>query len=470
MRLNHHIPQIEKQLNSPKFMNISMGETLESYLWNSYVLNDFDVNWYKGFADPIRLIYHRFFQIKKQTTRCDIPEYKDRILITWMSDTIRVNELVHPVIESFGLDECIILAGHSSVCRHIISPAKCIIWDEQMAFDFAEWKDNLKVCWQPWQQNLKRLGRKMKLPKEVVWRIQLKLLRQTRRVSGCVTLLKKISPKAIVTEFDRHDKWSCLISAAKVLGVPSFTLVHGGMHPSGSGYTPVLADKIFCWGESQRLSLIRAGVSADNIVITGCPRISSVVDASPVESREKVGLDLIMPVVLLATNPSPGKLQLAESFCSAIEEMKGVQGVIRLHPSEKLGDYEHIAEQYPDQVFMGNKEWSIDEALTAANIVVIYNSTFGREALVKKKTVVVYDIYNDPAFGRQDLVEEAGCPLAKSPNELKEIIHILLNNDKRKKNEIEKKAARYVEKFCKYYGNESARLIVNQVRKSMAMY
>ena len=54
------------------------------------------------------------------------------------------------------------------------------------------------------------------------------------------------------------------------------TLVHGGIDKEATWFSPVLADKIICWGKLDRNKLIAAGERSEKILIGGCPRFSAI--------------------------------------------------------------------------------------------------------------------------------------------------------------------------------------------------
>ena len=78
-------------------------------------------------------------------------------------------------------------------------------------------------------------------------------------------------PDAVLVEYDRGAFAAPIVAAARSLGIPTATMVHGSVHPHG--YTPLLADVAFCWGEAQARQLEQAGASPDRLIVTGCQRV-----------------------------------------------------------------------------------------------------------------------------------------------------------------------------------------------------
>jgi glycosyltransferase involved in cell wall biosynthesis len=74
--------------------------------------------------------------------------------------------------------------------------------------------------------------------------------------------------KAVVTLCDAHPHEAAITKAAKGKGIPTFTLQHGIF---GAMHTPVHSDRIFVWGEITKQKVMRLGVPAEKIVISGRP-------------------------------------------------------------------------------------------------------------------------------------------------------------------------------------------------------
>ena len=231
-------------------------------------------------------------------------------------------------------------------------------------------------------------------------------------VAGFLELFKAIRPAAVLTEYDRNSRWSTMVLAARSLGIPTLTLVHGVLNERAVGYTPVLADRVLCWGDLQREQFIEAGERPEQVEVVGCPRLTRELDVTAAQARQRLGLRGDNRVVMLATNPCSQRacLDMTELFCTAMAGLTGASGLVRLHPSERLKDYEPVARRYPAVRFLDNRAATLDEALAAADLVAVPNSGFGSDALVKRRPVVVIDLPIMPLGHGADLIGRAGCP------------------------------------------------------------
>ena len=134
-----------------------------------------------------------------------------------------------------------------------------------------------------------------------------------------------------------------------------------------------------------------------------------------------------------------------------------------MHPSEDLTSYQTIIASHPTVSFVENGRASSDEALAAADVVVVRASGFGSDALVKRKPVVVVSPDQEPTGHDLDLIELAGCPQAHDADELAAVLGRMAQ-DPAFRAERETAAERFVTRFCAAFGNESADITAAAVR------
>jgi hypothetical protein len=276
-------------------------------------------------------------------------------------------------------------------------------------------------------------------------------------------LVALVKPRVVLTMYDRNTLSACLVLVARSMGIPTLTLVHGVMN-RGSGYTPLLADKALCWGELQRDQFLRLGVPPERLIVTGCPWLTRTLSVDARSARKKVGLDLDRPLALLATNPIhlDLKLKMAKTFCEAVSQVPGVLGAVRVHPSEKIREYDEFASTHPGVVFLENHAWSVDEAVAAADLVVGHDSGFCSDALLKGRPVVILDCLGIPLGNGRELIEEAGMPCARSAAQLAERLH-QLREDGGDRGALPDRTLRYLSRFLLAGGAEAAANVARAV-------
>ncbi len=280
-------------------------------------------------------------------------------------------------------------------------------------------------------------------------------------------LLEECRPAAVVTDHDRAHHPSCLVLAANALGIPTFTLQHGVLDDDANGYVPVIAERMFCWGEMHRRIMIEAGQDPAKLAIGGCPRLTRELSVEPENVRSRLKIDPAHRVVMLGTSPvEPAQRRLlAAWFCDALTQLDGVAGIVRLHPSENLRFYADIARNYPRVTFLDNARVSLDESLALAEVVVVQSSGLGGDALVKRRLAVVVELPDALLGHGRDLIEQAGCPHAASPEELAASLRTLLLNEEARQRHVAA-AERFVADFCACFGEESAHRIAEVILRS----
>jgi hypothetical protein len=237
------------------------------------------------------------------------------------------------------------------------------------------------------------------------------------------------------------------------------------MNRNACGFSPVLADKIVCWGKFDCEKLLAAGEPSEKVLIGGCPRLSREFTVNGDERIMKLPLDQQERVVMYATSPERQSLEFVELFCSAVGRADFISGMVRLHPSERLEKYRTIVDQHPKVRFIESHEEKLDASLASSDVVVIHGSGVGGDALVKRRPVVVLHEVELSGYVAE-LVKVAGCPHARTSEELVKILYKILN-DELFREKLALKAEDYVIKFCNVYGEESARLTADFVRKTM---
>ena len=282
---------------------------------------------------------------------------------------------------------------------------------------------------------------------------------------GFGTFLDTVQPAAVVTDAEHNYRWSCLILAARQRGIPTATMMHGVIY-SSYGYTPLLSDIAFCWGREQVEQMIAFGVEPERLAITGCQRLTRTPRVAGKEVRARLELALDVPVIMLATGPMPREewRKLVFAFAEAFQIRAGAIGIVRLHASEKLEGYKAEASRCPGLRFFENRQWTVEEAMAACDVVVIHNSGLGNDALVFQRLVVLLDVLAAPLGNGRVLADKAGSPVARSAGELRQIVDRILT-DAGYRQELHRRAEEYVDQFCAAFGRDAARNVAAEVMR-----
>jgi hypothetical protein len=451
---------MEAALSDPHFFGIPLGATLNDYFVTAFV--DGLADWRPRTKWLRRLHYHRHRIAPRIHRSTGATFAQGRVLVTWSAPSQRLDRLLLPVLERLG-GESAVLYGHDGVAQLVPAGIPHLPFREVMDFDARAWRREYDRCRPSWERTIRDACERHGFPEGAFELLSLELMVASQRVLGSLDFLEAHRPSAILTEYDRHNLWSCLVLAARKLRIPSLTLVHGVIERDAFGFAPVLADHILCWGELDRAKLVGAGEAPSRVAVAGCPRLSRDLPSPSLEGRRRLGIDHDGPVAMLATSPERYRLALAEAFCTAIEQLPGMSGVVRLHPSEDLTSYAAMIARHPTVSFVENSRASSDEALAATDVVVVRASGFGSDALVKRKPVVVLSPEQQPTGHDLDLIELAGCPQAHDPVELAAVLG-RLTQDPAFRAEREMAAEQFVTRFCAAFGSESADITAAAVR------
>ena len=249
-------------------------------------------------------------------------------------------------------------------------------------------------------------------------------------IDGFDVFLEDTRPSCIVFDYEHLHPWAVLALIARKRGVKTLNLMHAEIY-SSYAWVPLLSSEIAVWGELQRKSLLSYGVLPGQVKVCGCPRLNPDINVDAASVRKKLGLDASRPIALLATNPIAWEYREKQVrvFAGATKGVERVQGVVRLHPSEKIEAYSQLAIECSWLKFLDANSWTLEEALKISRVIVNHDSTVGDDALAYGVPVIELDVLPIGLTNGKKLVDEAKCPLARCESELrKEIARIVLDD------------------------------------------
>ncbi len=241
-------------------------------------------------------------------------------------------------------------------------------------------------------------------------------------------LLVQAEAKVLLTGTDIQPETKLAVAVARDLGIPSITLQHGILPPSPGDalHIPAWSDHVAVWGQRSRAWFMEAGIQADRIAVTGCPRFDTY---AHLRGEDKAPPDPEDAQVTLLLNPSSPSLRAAmlHEFAGAVQDTTW-RLVLRLHPAEDMeqlrGVWRAIAPQDTRARATLSQQEPLVGILQASDVVVTYDSTAGLEAMLLGKPVVVYGSHLFPTPSRYPTWDDA--PLLTRPETLKERLQDLL--------------------------------------------
>ncbi|MBU1172968.1 MAG: CDP-glycerol glycerophosphotransferase family protein [Proteobacteria bacterium] len=191
------------------------------------------------------------------------------------------------------------------------------------------------------------------------------------------------------------------ISAPQLLRTGIFRAMNDFKHGGLSRYDRF--SKIAVYGPAMREILIGEGVSPDNVVVTGSPKMDRYLTDE--------GKDNSLPVgdkVLLLTNyfvefglwNTKQRERFILDVCSVVGALSSHTLRIKIHPvSEDIRDYENIVRKYDLHTEL-YQHCSLSELISECDIAITTTSTTGLEAMAAGKPMIAYNPHhNVTAYG-----------------------------------------------------------------------
>lgn len=452
------LQDIEEALNFPPFFGIPVGATLNDVLVVALSNASHVWGWRPRVRDVLRTIFQRYR--RAVSSPVDLAPYSGRMLFTWLHARADLKEFVVPLLNNYDRDDYVVLGPEHNMQEQLPGSPDFLTWDEFPSICMTTWRREFARCRPAWSARLNDVLRKHEVPSYVGTFLMSHLQTQSQFLMACEGFLDQVKPTVIVTEYDRNLQASCLVLAAKKRGIPAVTMVHASAMPFPSyGWAPLLASQVCCWGEVHREKFKLYGVGDDRIAVTGCQATPVALNSDRDAARRRVGVALECSVVLLATSPIRLDERLAYTgvFCEAISGMPGVSALVRLHPAEHLADYQEIIHRFPMVKFMTNADMSRDEALVSADLIVSHESSFGIDALLKGKLVIVLDLPSLSGSVKivRELIDDAGCPGASDTPTLRAAAGRVLT-DSAWRTTLSARAAQYGARHCASFGPDAA--------------
>jgi len=447
--------KIEDAVDEVPFLSIGLGPSLNDFLF--FLELDPQVNPLLELSRTIRMALpspHR----RKPDVR---PEGRERLLFTWMRDTPRMNDLVLPVIRELGAESCAVLGTHASM-RSLL-PAGCDFYLENDLGpeSWSRWAVEISRVASRWARALRRVLTEESLPAGITPLLVTALVQQSRQVTTFLGALEVIRPRAVIADFDRGAFAAPLVLAARALGIPTLTMVHGAV--SLRGFTPLIADVALCWGDDQVDVFVKAGAPPERLVVTGYHRagLSEAADAGVV--RRRLGLPPQGDVVVLATTnalPPAERVRFVRVFCEALAGHPEVTAVIRVHPRDQSQNYAEVVRRHRAVRVVDDSSASVTETLAIASLLVCGDSTIAIDAVLQGCPVTLLELDGELLNGSH-LAMGGNGPVVHSATELASIFDRFFNGDFRE--HMVAMARRHAPRICATVGSEAARNVAAEI-------
>ena len=272
--VSEDVSRFENNLNKYKYQGVCIG---------SLIATPLNLDLLYGEYKPTRFIfdllqYYRSIlrpQKKQYLNKIDYEKAKGLPLITFISERDHIFNMSYSIYKILGYNNVVCLLMNPEILKKMeIKPLHYLYFDELPKINVRKWRRTSYRLVKSIENEINSFTNSYNIFRYYKWRIYSHLALETKNVQAFKKLIKLLNPGLILTEYDRFSYVASLISVAKKYSIPSYTMVHGTINNS-IGYTPLLADRVFCWGERQKCELIKYGVDPNAISITGAPQLQS---------------------------------------------------------------------------------------------------------------------------------------------------------------------------------------------------
>jgi glycosyltransferase involved in cell wall biosynthesis len=207
-------------------------------------------------------------------------------------------------------------------------------------------------------------------------------------------LVEREDVRSIVVASDFHHmgRLSALVGAQ--MDVPSVVVQHGATMEIDA-FGPVIATRMAVWGDISRRWLIDHGAQANRLVVTGPPQFDQLTQRKKTEQLRnsvcrRLGLDPDRVILTLAVIQLAGR-EMVEMALEAMGALRDFQLVVKLHPGER--DEARLMDLVtglglPNAIAV--KHFDIYDLLEISDIVIVWQSTVGLEALILGKPLIAF--------------------------------------------------------------------------------
>ncbi len=210
-------------------------------------------------------------------------------------------------------------------------------------------------------------------------------------IAAISSLLKKKNPKVVVLASDAHRVSRTFVFLCKSLKIKTVVYQHGATIWE-YGYVPVYADRMLVWGRSAREWFEARGVASEKLVEVGNLR-------SDKEGCKPIAKNEFCEDRTVYFFPNPIGREITAKLVNLLVEIctrYGLNGVIKLHPSEKNIDF------FMDAISKASCAIDISTApmnevgIKAGDVAIVVNSTAGIDCCLQGAYVFNVEVASMP--------------------------------------------------------------------------
>ena len=255
-------------------------------------------------------------------------------------------------------------------------------------------------------------------------------------------ILKVFKFKSVISANEHNARAKSIMEVAEQLGIKTYGIQHGVIHAKhlhyifskeDATYKP-FPDITFLWGEYWERTLLKySNYELKNLKIVGqlrtdiIPQLKRISKKDLFQDLDSNKYTVLYPSQPLYTGEENMRKKLCIDFLKLTQSFPEVQFLVKPHPFEK--DYKAFFNQHAEEVGATNFKFINDDlykTLAYVDLVMIYNSTVGAEALYFRKPLIVMNYANNDFSG---YIAEGIAKEVNNFQELKDGILAAINGD-----------------------------------------
>lgn len=209
-------------------------------------------------------------------------------------------------------------------------------------------------------------------------------------------LLRSTEPELVVIcGFEREWFSNALIQVCRRVGVPTLALQVADIE----AIVPfqVSADLMTVQGQRARDHLVKGGVSADKLVVTGQPRYDTPMTVSRESLRSTHGIPDSTKLIVLASDPGTGfgstvhKDRMERDVLEAVAKQSDTRLLVKLHPSDPGTKIQKMLEHHADpaRLALSPPGLSAEDLMQMCDVWICAYSTTAQEAVAVGRPVLI---------------------------------------------------------------------------------
>ena len=286
---------------------------------------------------------------------------------------------------------------------------------------------------------------------------------QTLKYTVASKTLVKSEVRSILVDLDRAADASPVILAARLLKIKTGTLVHGSIFPPNL-YVPVLANKVYCWGNIHRDYLRNFSSKDVKFIITGNTAYDRHIENNNIinEGRKNFVLTFV------SANYSDLAQYKVVEFLGRINLPNYWSIRLRAHPAEDYVNLAIASKSNNLQVF--DKSQTVEECINQTDLFIVIDSNFVFDALSFGKPTIFYASDSDHSDLPKLFEVYSNAVMIRNEIEMEKLLNRMKSLTAIYEESNYTELSLFYRQYCEDFGESAARKIYRDINAEKESY